>query len=517
MPLAARAKPSGTYSLVVQGDADQTDPSIDAQYVVYASKVPGGDWDILRYGIGDAPGSARIVAGGPGDQDQPDVNGSNVVYRGPEGIWIKNWDLPAPLRTPHAPAAGETQACPFDASVSNPAIGAQVAAWECGLEGSRDIAVYWFGLAPEEYRLVHPGTDGAGDQHAPAAFDRYVAFVDDADGGSVWMHDSSPAIRRTTFVCDGRATGVAIGSLSATRIVLAVARASQGHDEDIEIWDASGLVTALRVDGVQQNPHVSDAWVAFEDLSTGRSQVVLWQWTTGLVFVPHPSTSNQTLNDAHAGATYVRVVFADDGDGTGVDRDIALYDLAFENGQVPDDHSGDSGWPWGPRPPPPAPQRPPPASCDDPDPVVLATLVLGRDTGRPLAGSVDLAATPFPGDPVLPVLVCIDADRVSAAWVAFDDQAIAMPGDFDPHVTRLQIAAVAEGGEARISGVVAGRPGTSLVARVLADPGRIQGGLTLRRVPAAALSLGGGCGTGGGAGSLAVLAVLAALRRLRRR
>ncbi len=525
MPLAARAKPSGEYSPLVTGEADQTDPSIDAQWVIYASRAPGGDWDILRYKIG---GNAESVADGPGDQDQPDVTNTTVAYRDPYGISIVNWRASYPVRTPpHDPEEAAStvppQACPFGDPVSNPTIGEdgatgeQVAAWECGPEGFRDIVVFRSGLVDkEEYLLFRPGpgNTAAGDQHAPAAFGRLVAFVDDGDGGSVWLHDADPDLRTTTRVCDGHAIGVALGSYEE-RTYIAVARASHSGDHDIEVWEPSGVVTAaLRVPGEQQNPHISLDWVAFEDLSTGNSQIVLWQWTTGVVFVPHPSLTNQTLNDIGTfPGIEVRVVFADDRNGLEVSHDIALYRLLFhEDGSLPDDGTG-SGWPWGP----PPSQRPPPASCDDVDPVVLATLVLGRDTGRPLAGSVAFDAAPFPGDSVLPVLVCIDADRVSAAWVAFDDQAVAMPGDFDPHVTSLQIAAVAEGGAARISGVVAGKPGTSLVARVLADPGRIEGGRTLRRVPAAALPLRGGCGMGGGAGSLAVLAVLAALRRQRRR
>ena len=516
MPLAARARPSGTYSLIVGGPGDKTEPSIDGQSIVYASNA-SGDWDVLRYQIG-APDPIQTIAGGPGDQDQPDVNRTNFVYRGPEGIWIRSWTPDtAPLRTPHPPEDGEIPACSFESPVSNPALGEDVATWECGLAGSGDIpgsraiAVFLLGSG-EEYRLEPSGASTIGEQHSPAAYGSTVAFVDDADGGSVWLHDSNPLTRETTRVCEGHATGVAIGYLDDT--VLAVARASQGHDDDIEIWEPGVLGTALRVGGVQRNPHLSADWVAFEDLSTGHSQVVLWHWTSGAVFIPHPSTTNETLNDVVATrGVDVRVVFAEDGGADGT-RDIALYRLVLTDGEIPDDGSGDGGWRWPPSPPP--PQRPSPASCDDTDPVVLATLVLGRDAGRPLAGSVPLAASPFPGDAVLPVLVCIDADRVSAAWVAFDDQAVAMPGDFDPHVSRLQIAAVAEGGVARISGVVAGRPGTSLVARVLADPGRSQGGETLRQVPAAAL-LRGGCGMGGGAGSLAVLAVLAALRRQRRR
>jgi hypothetical protein len=144
---------------------------------------------------------------------------------------------------------------------------------------------------------------------------------------------------------------------------------------------------------------------------------------------------------------------------------------------------------------------------------VLATLRLGREPGKPLAESATFDAPPFPGDPALPVLVCIDADRVTSGWVAFDDRAVAMPGDLHTRTTRLEIPMVAESGQARISGVIAGKPGASLVARVLADPGRPRPGLGADGVSA----LQDGCGNVGGAWSLAGLALLLAVRVSRRR
>lgn len=511
-PLAARAKP--TYSLIVQR-GDQTDPSIDGQYVVYASNA-SGTWDVLRYEIGAKPPTPLIttIAGGPENEDQPDVSGAKVIYRGPGGIHIQSWLLPWPVRSPQDPGP---KACPYEAPVSNPTISEDVAAWECG-DNAHDIAVFRSTPLHEEYRLVRPGaTDAAGDQHGPSTFGSLVAFVDASDGGSVWLHDSDPDHRVTRFVCAGHATGVSVGRFGGT--MLAVARASGGPDHDIEVWDASEpvatLVAALRVPGEQQNPHISLDWVAFEDLSTGHPQVVLWQWTSGLVFVPHPSKSKQTLNDlATVPGLEVRVVFAEAPDGSEGARDIALYQLLFEDGEIPGD-----GQEWPPIDP---TQRPPPASCDDPHPVVLATLTLGREPGKPLAESATFDAPPFPGDPALPVLVCIDADRVTSGWVTFDDRAVAMPGDLHTRTTRLEIPTVAESGQARISGVIAGKPGASLVARVLADPGRPRPGLgadgVFRALPHVAPSaLQDGCGNVGGAWSLAGLALLLAVRLARRR
>jgi hypothetical protein len=535
IPLSAGAKPFGTYSVIVQGDADHTDPSIDAQYVVFASKA-AADWDVRLYEIGAAPADQlRTIAGGPENQDQPDVHRTRVAFRGPGGVFIQNLDL-SPIRTPGALPPGVTPGCDPGDAEAQPSVAEQVVAWECGTPGGRDIAVARLRNGYEEYKLLRPGAAGAaGDQHGPAAFGSLVAFVDDGDGGSVWLHESDPATRSTTLVCSGRATGVALGEFGRT--VLAVTRASSGHDEDVEIWDAAGLVTTLRVDGEQRNPHLSGDWVAFEDLSTGRAQVVLWQWTSGIVFVPHPSTTNQSLNDVGTVAgTEVRVVFADDRDGTGVRHDIALYQLTFVNGTLPDDGTG-NGWPWTPPPPPPPPPpdptRPPPASCSDVDPVVLATLVLAREEGKPLAASVSFEATPFPGDTVLPVLICIEAQHVSSAWVTLDDEAVATPSSFDPYVTRLAVPAVADAGPGKISGVIKGKPGAMLVARVLADPGRDVssgrcgdgtkvehtdpgGGPPTAAAASREAPTSGGCGTGGLGGSLAFLGIAAVLLRRRR-
>ncbi|HEX9307299.1 MAG TPA: hypothetical protein VF894_07410 [Anaeromyxobacter sp.] len=533
LPFDTAAKPSGQYSLIVQSDGDQTDPSIDSEYIVYASNA-SGDWDILLYTIGGDP-LIQVVAGGPGDQDQPDVNRTTLAYRVADGIVLRNWEFGNVLRAPPPreppPAVDPTKRCQGFDPVSQPVVTNVLATWTCGIPGSRSIQVARYAGGVVEYELADSASAaGAGDQFGAAAFQQYVAFVDGADGDSVWLHDASSGTATSRRVCGGHATGVAVGTGETP--VLAVTRSSSGHDADVEVWDAEGqLVTTLRVEGVQQNPHISSDWVAFEDLSTGHAQVVLWQWTTGLVFVPNPSKSNQTLNDLGvvAGAE-VRVVFADDVDGSGGNRDIALYRLAYVNGAIPDDGTGD-GNPWLPPPPPPPAERPAPARCDDADPTVLGTIELGRDPGKPLAATVSFDATPFPGDADLPVLVCIDSVRVTAGWVTLDDAAIANPGDFNPAMTHLEVRAVAEAGSARIAGTIAGKPGTWLVARILADPGRttppattpFSAGTRIATTAVATLSAGslhgggaGGCGTGGGAGPLAGLALLLALRSRRR-
>jgi MYXO-CTERM domain-containing protein len=353
-----------------------------------------------------------------------------------------------------------------------------------------------------------------GDQHSPSAYGDLVGYVDGADGEAAWLYDSAAG----TFarVCDGVATSVSVGS-DGTETFVAVARSTSAHDEDVEVWAAGGgaaPLAALRVPGVQRNPHLSGPWVAFEDVSTRFSQVVLWNWKTGLVFVPHPSTTDQVLNDLSlVVGEEVRVVFEDSASAA-TGRDIALYVL--ELAPLVDDGLPD-GYPFEQPPPPPEPAR-----CDGAaEPI--ATLHLGRATGAPLADEVPFRFDVPAGAAALPVLVCIDAQRVSSAWVTLDDEAIARPSDFAPSVVHLEVRGEVQGGAGKISGVIAGKPGAALDVRVLAEPARLaQPSPAGKGEPAAAGAAiagaaSGGCASGpAGAGALLGLALLLARRRPRR-
>lgn len=533
LPAIAAAKPVGTFELLVEDAGDQVDPAIDGQFVVYAGPGPSGDLDVF---LRDIFGATQEIAGGPGDQDSPDVFLSTAIYRTPKGIVIESWPTDTPLRTP--PPAG-------DGAVSSPAVHSAVAAWEQqnGTTGMDIVVSRYRGGA--EYVLRAPGDgDPAGDQHSPAVFDDLVAYVDDARGGSVWLHDSARGPSNWTRICDGVASGVSIGN-DGTRYVIAVARSSGPTGEDIEIYDRDGaLLAALPGAGPQRNPHLSGEWVAFDDVSSAFSQVAVWRWKTppgdsNLVFVPHPSQTDQRLNDLSlVFQDEVRVVFEDTGSpATG--RDIALYRLPINpiafDGQP-------NGWPIVT-----APVLPKPVDCATPDATVLATLELTRAKGKPAEKTASFDVDPPPGKDALPVLVCIHAEHVSSAWVLLDDDAVARPDDFEPHVVDLSRSSELEKGRASLSARLEGKPGSRLTVRVLADPGRTDdcrdedddgggdrdghdrrehgrrrcgggsGPDPTAGAPAAPAPTerSGGCGSAGGLLSLASLAVLFARRRLR--
>jgi hypothetical protein len=502
-PLAALAKPVGTFDFIVADPGDQRWPSIDGQFVIYSGPGATGQLDVLLYNT--LLRTKQIVAGAdagdpPGDYDEPDVSASAAIYRGPRGVSIELWQTDQPMRTP----AG-------DGPVSAPSIGARVAAWETGA-GARDIRVSRWNAPGGQRELTLGAPRGGapvGDQHAPAAYLDRVGYVDENDHGAVWVYNS--ATGAFTRVCDGPATSVSLGG-EGTETFAAVVRSDATHDEDVEVWDVgggAGLLAALRVPGVQRNPHVSGPWVAFEDVSTQSSQVVVWNWRTDLMFVPHPSTTDQVLNDLSlVTGEEVRVVF-EDSLSAETGRDVALYVLdldPFRDDDLPD------GYPFDPPPDPPAE----PARCDGAA-TPLATLRLARGAGAPLADRVAFRADPPAGATRLPVLVCLDADRVSAGWVALDDEAIARPSDFEPSVVHREVYGEIEGGTGRISGVIAGKPNASLVVRVLADPARLTGAPASKAAAPAVARVNGGCATApAGSAALAALALLLALRRSRR-
>ena len=473
----------GTTRWLATGPGEQYQASIDAGFVVFTSRDASGA-DVLLVDLGS--GATTVMAGGTGDQDQPDLARDVLAYRTAEGIALQFLLSGALLRRPAEPGAGA------------PVAAAAGAAWEQGPAGDRDIAWYQTTTGAQGV-LAEPG-----DQHGPSISGTTVAFVDEAQGGAVVAYD---VLRKTQQVLvPGPVASVSLDG-TGPNMRAAVARITATGDADIEVWDATGaIVGTLVVPGDQRNPRLAGDWVAFEDRSTGRSQLVVWNVVTGIAYLPVVSTSAQTLGDEAATRTELSVAFSQ---SNGVDLDLALYTLPLP---AVDDGAG-SNWP-------PKPTDVPPAHCDDPSPRILASFTLGRGRPEPQAGEVSFTT----GDGRdLPVLVCMDEVGVDDAWVTLDGVVIATPADFAPVNAHVESRRTILAGDGLVSAVMEGRCGGRLSVTVLADPGSIPdpppaaptgGGLpvTVRAIVAAGEA--GGCGSGP-AGPLALvgLAVAMVLRR----
>ncbi len=479
-PAPVRAGWIGDFVPVLEAPGNQTQPSIAAQWIVYADDA-GGDFDVKR--IDELTGAIDLLGGGPGDQDQPAMYMSVVAWRDPSGIFVWEQGSRQLLRSGAEPAA------------AHPRVSSELVAWEqVEPDGSTGIGVFAFGTLVGR---AH-GYAAAGNQHGPAPFRRFVAFIDDADGGAIRILDAADgSVRRLCPSCTARAYAVAAGSAGDAADpdagVYVVSEADTAGRSHVVVYAGDGTVLrALPYLTDQVNPHVSGDWVAYEEIqSDGTHQIRLFDWRTAREILPPPTTWSQELNDVSVVPDQIRVAFVRQGNGL----DLWKYVVAL--------------------PLPPDDTPPPPASCADPAPTVLAEILVPRDASAPLRGFVEFASPA-----AVPVLVCIDSDRVSSAWVGLDDVALARPSDFNPAVTHLEAQARVGAGPGRLAAVVAGKPGTWLRARVLADPGR-TGAVASTSAPVSAQPApraAGGCATGGGATGAAVLALAigVALRRRRR-
>ncbi|MFO0581369.1 MAG: hypothetical protein U0229_03775 [Anaeromyxobacter sp.] len=451
LPAFPGAVPVGGASRVVAGGAgDQSGAVLDAGQFAFTNSDATGS----RVLLGDlATGATRVAASGA---SEPDLARNVLAYRTPAGIALQFTLTGALLRQPSEPGAAA------------PVVSAAAAAWEVGPAGDRDIA--W-------YQPV-TGASGtlalAGDQRAPAISGSTIALVDDGAGGGVRVFDLTR--REHHLLTDGPIASVSIDGAGAG-LHAAVVRRAAATGLDVEVLDATGVtVAALREAGDQRAPRLSGSWVAFEDLSVGRPVVVLWNWSTGLAFVPRRATGAQVVGDVLDAGDLLTLALSE---SNGADLDLVLYTLPLP---VVDDGGG-GDWP----------PKIPPARCDDPAAVELASLVVARDRPEAQAGEVSFSTVEGKD---LGILLCIDEQGFAEATVAVDGVVVAAPADFAHPAAHLERRRVALAGTALVSGGLTGAIGSELRIRVLEDPAGTPLAQALPGDP------GGGAGsTGAGGGS----------------
>ena len=399
---------SGTEKPVAVKPGIQTDPAISGPYVVFTD-LSSGNGDIWYFDATD--NSLHLVANGAGDQLLSDVSGSRIVYTdtssGSGEIFL--YDI----------VSGTTTNLTNDAAdESNPAVSSRLVAWEFFGAADRDIVV----------RDLVLGTTttitGAGDQSAPSVSGAKVVFL---DGSAVKVYDAD-----TTATSEVDAGPAASADIDGSHVAIALFNATDG---DVAVYDVSGAPLAtLALAGDQGAPHISGEWVAFEDYSMGAAHIGLWHWTTGDVYYPTPTTSRQQLNDIDGN----RIVYTDDRSG---DLDIYMFEFSVASG---------GGGPDG------------DVNCADTTFAALADFTVVRGDGKPTVGSADFNSATHRD-----VLVCIDANNVTSAWVTVDNAAVASPKDFKADLTSLERRSAIKAGNNNASATVAGKSGSMLRVRIL--------------------------------------------------
>lgn len=290
---------SGVESPVVVKPGDQFDPVISGRYVVFTD-TSGGNADIWYFDSAD--GSLHPAVTGPGDQFLSEIAGSRIVYTDAN---TGNGDI----RLFDIITGSNTAITSDPAQQLSPSISGRLAAWEDSRGADRDIWV--LDLVTGEARSV----TGAGDQNSPAASGNQVVFVDNTLGSIVRVYNADSGTTETVTLHP--AVQPNIDGNNVAFILL------DGTDPDIGVHDlGTGTEIRLALPGTQLNPHISGDWVSFEDDGLSYPHIGLWNWKTGDLYYPAPSTSQQTLN----GISGTRVVYTDNRNGN---LDIYAYDFTY--------------------------------------------------------------------------------------------------------------------------------------------------------------------------------------------
>jgi hypothetical protein len=544
MPVfTAAAEPIELLSL----PGDQTSPTLAEQKLIFVEEA-GGARNVFLADLAN-PSSPIVQLSLTGDVlGGPETAGAFVAFR--RSGWIERYSL----------ATGRTMvplAAPGDGRV---AVSQQLVAWEQQEAGGSDVAWAPAMVSADPVVYARPGA-----QRAVAATFGWIAYVDDAEGGSVHLLDTTrvdpydaASFAAADTVLYSRQPGdpepaidVALWSadeFTAPRIAVTVAQGPL--DDDILLFEsAASAPVRLGTGGAKRNVHLVRDWVAYDGYSTGISQVWLWDWTRQLNFYAAWTDTPQSLNHLVAADSGVQVVWT--GVGT---QGLDIFQFILSSDDPPDDPGPGS------------------VTCASADAVVLAdftvtvattpvAVVSNRDDGdrdddddrddkdaRDEDHGADgwhlrdsdahderwhsdwkwraFGHAEFASPRTRRVRVCMDAAGISSAWVGVGSQVVAMPADFSAGTLSREASVTIGADDGRAAALVIARRGGSLRVRVLddpyTDPGAPAGGDTCSSRGDCPSPRGWtsrfGCGSSGGSASLASLLLLGlvAARPLRR-
>ncbi len=187
-----------TPALLIAGPANESRPKVTGNYVVY-QYFNGSDFDVNVYEI--SSGAIFTIAGGAGNQYDPAVSGTRVVFTD-----LKDASNPVvwscDIATLSCSAVGPGQ----DADVD----GDRIVYAHSDASGDFDVFLYTVGDSSLPVNL----TNRAGDQMRPTISGNYVSFDDDSAGNwdvYLYLLDEEVAVQLTSNAADQKLAHVADG------------------------------------------------------------------------------------------------------------------------------------------------------------------------------------------------------------------------------------------------------------------------------------------------------------------
>lgn len=409
---------SGTETQVTNAAADQFDPAIASNLVVYTD-FSGVDADVWYTDL--TTGLPHAVTTAPGDQQLTGVSDGHVVFTDWNTMDVLVFDVGSGQTANLTNAAGSNSL--------DPAISGNLVAWTDDRDGNAEIYARDLSTGVERRLTNDPLVD-----EAPAVGGSLVVW-ERCDGYAcdVFVYDwATEQTRQLT------ATPYASERFPDVFGRTVVFQREQGTpiDKDLVAVDLDGAgENVLAMAGDQENPHVSGDFVAFNDSASGVPHIGLWNLQTGATFQVTSGASGQYLNDIDGN----RIVYSDNRAGT---LDIWMYTFEVEEPPVTL-----------------------PTSCDDlGNAVPLLDKVYLREKGKPATVTDTFAATAGPG------LVCIDnpaagASKVHAGWVFFNRHLVVAPWQWYQSALERH-ADLKASNDLRVT--LASKPGAGIRVRVFA-------------------------------------------------
>ncbi|MBI1946245.1 MAG: hypothetical protein HYS27_11140 [Deltaproteobacteria bacterium] len=415
----ARAQLTGTTTQLTTDASSQLDPAISGDLVVFTD-LRNGNEDV--YYVDVSTMSEVQVTASSANQRLNDVNGTTIVFTdlSPPGAHINAFDVTSAAITTLTGAAVD----------QNPRIDGATVVFERGPSSALDVyAVDTATLAvtalaatsAQEQAPVVSGTRVVYERHATAAAPGEIVLLDlstmtETVLGDPLLDDRRPDIDGDLVVWDVR---------------------TAAGDIDVALHDLStGVGTTLAATGNQRAAHVSGRVVAFDDDSTGTSDVLLhhvdWLVTTPIA----ASTATEFLNDIDGG----RVVYTSNSSGN---FDIWMFEFVIE-----------------------------PPTCEVSDDLCVDTTgsssahesshQRGTDGGRPHTDVEAFAATPGPA-----VLV-VHNSGCSSAVATLNGERVIFPSDLNQRVTCFT-RDVTLAADNTLEVQVRSRPGCSIDVSILTE------------------------------------------------